>query len=147
MSALAGVESRKVNVLLVGESLHLFSSFRRLEKLGCQCHFAESHREVSELLTHTKLDIVLSLNMHQSLSEMTAMLAGSRVAMFHMLPVEEGWWWLPVLRYGEHCLGTSAFRPSEFTYVLTEIIKGIIADAASSGPSASKTIPIPLTQE
>jgi len=131
MSARTGDGSRKVSVLLVGESLHLFSTFRRLEKLGCQCHFAESHREVSELLSHTKLDIVLSMYTHQRLSEMMALLAGSRVTMFHMLPVEEGCWWLPILRNGEHCLGTPAFRPSEFTYVLTEIIKGIIADAAS----------------
>lgn len=67
---------------------------------------------------------------------MMAMLAGSRVTMFHMLPVEESCWWLPVLRYGENCLGTPAFRPREFTYVLAEIVKGINADVASSGPSA-----------
>src|SRR5258708_12036363 len=54
-------ETRKINVLVVGESPRLFSSFRRLERLGCECHFAESHREVSALLSHTKLDIVLSL--------------------------------------------------------------------------------------
>lgn len=135
MSASTVGETRKINVLVVGDSPHLFSSFRRLERLGCECHFAESHREVSALLSHTKLDIVLSLYTHQRLSQMMALLAGRRVSMFYMLPVEEGCWWLPVLRNGENCLGTPAIRTTEFTYVLIEIIKGIATDAASSRPS------------
>jgi len=128
-------EARKINVLVVGESPRLFSSFRRLERLGCECHFAESHREVSALLSHTKLDIVLSLYTQERLSQMMALLAGLRVSMFYMLPVEEGCWWLPVLRNGENCLGTPAIHTTEFTYVLIEIIKGISTDAAPSGPS------------
>jgi len=135
MSASTVGETRKIKVLVVGDSPHLFSSFRRLERLGCECHFAESHREVSALLSHTKLDIVLSLYTHQRLSQMMALLAGRRVSMFYMLPVEEGCWWLPVLRNGENCLGTRAIRTTEFTYVLIEIIKGIVTDAASSRPS------------
>jgi hypothetical protein len=51
MSASTVGETRRINVLVVGESPYLFSSFRRLEKLGCKCHFAESHREVSKLLS------------------------------------------------------------------------------------------------
>ena len=135
MSASTVGETRKIKVLVVGDSPHLFSSFRRLERLGCECHFAESHREVSALLSHTKLDIVLSLYTHQRLSQMMALLAGRRVSMFYMLPVEEGCWWLPVLRNGENCLGTPAIRTTEFTYVLIEIIQGIATDAASSRPS------------
>ena len=135
MSASTVGETRKIKVLVVGDSPHLFSSFRRLERLGCECHFAESHREVSALLSHTKLDIVLGLYTHQRLSQMIALLAGRRVSMFYMLPVEEGCWWLPVLRNGENCLGTRAIRTTEFTYVLIEIIQGIATDAASSRPS------------
>ena len=135
MSASTVGETRKINVLVVGESPCLFSSFRRLERLGCECHFAESHREVSALLSHTKLDIVLSLYTHERLSQMMALLAGLRVSMFYMLPIEEGCWWLPVLRNGENCLGTPAIHTTEFTYVLIEIIKGITTDAAPSGPS------------
>jgi len=135
MSASTVGETRKINVLVVGESPRLFSSFRRLERLGCECHFAESHREVSALLSHTKLDIVLSLYTQERLSQMMALLKGLRVSMFYMLPVEEGCWWLPVLRNGENCLGTPAIHTTEFTYVLIEIIKGITTDAAPSGPS------------
>jgi hypothetical protein len=135
MSASTAGETRKINVLVVGESPRLFSSFRRLERLGCECHFAESHREVSALLSHTKLDIVLSLYTHERLSQMMALLAGLRVSMFYMLPIEEGCWWLPVLRNGENCLGTPSIHTTEFTYVPIEIIKGITTDAAPSGPS------------
>jgi len=135
MSASTVGEARKINVLVVGESPYLFSSFRRLEKLGCKCHFAESHREASKLLSHTKLDIVLSIYRRQRLSEMIALLAGQRVSMFYMLPVEEDCWWLPVVRNGDNCLGAPGIRTSEFSYVLVEIIKGIITDPASSAPS------------
>jgi hypothetical protein len=129
-------DARKVNVLLIGESSRLFSLCRfPLEKAGCECHFAESNREVSILLTQTKLDIVLTIYTHQRHSEMMALLAGLRVSMFYVLPVEGGCWWLPALRNGENCLGAPAIRASEFTYVLIEIMKSIITDTASSEPS------------
>jgi hypothetical protein len=92
MSSSTVSEARTINVLVVGESPHLFSSFRRLEKPRCKCHFAESYREVSKLLSYTKLDIVLSIYTRQRLSEMIALLAGQRVSMLYMLPVEEDCW-------------------------------------------------------
>jgi hypothetical protein len=126
-------ETRKVNVLLLGESSCMFSFCRSpLEKAGSQCYFAESREELSKRLSRTKLDIVLSLNAHQGLSAVMALLANSHVSMFYRLPVEEGCWWVPVLRNGENCLGTPAFRPSEFTSVFAEIVKGIITDATLS---------------
>ena len=126
-------EIPKVGVLLVGKSPHLFSFIQPpLERVGCQCYFAESHQEIGDLLRHTKLDIVLSQNSHQSLIELIVLLAGLRVSMFHMLPVEEGCWWLPVIRNGEKCLGTPALGSGEFSYVLVEMVKGIIADGKST---------------
>jgi len=63
-------EARKVNVLLIGERPRLFSFCRSpLEKAGCECHFAALHQEMGKLLSHTELDIVLSLNVHRSLSK------------------------------------------------------------------------------
>ncbi len=126
-------ETRKPNVLLIGESPYLLSLWRPpLAKAGCQCHFAESHQEMGKLLRHTELDIVLSLNGQHGLSKIVALLAGSRVSMFHRVPVEEGCWWLPVLRNGHNCLGAAAFRPNEFTCVFSEIVKGIITEATLS---------------
>jgi hypothetical protein len=95
MAHSTGDEARKINVLVVGESPNLFSLFRPLAKVRCQWHFAKSRQEMSKILDHTKLDIVLSIYTHQRLSEMMALLTGLRVSMFHMLPVEEGCWWLP----------------------------------------------------
>ena len=124
------VGTRKANILLIGESPYLLSLWRPpLEKAGCQCHFAESLQEMGKLLRHTELDIVLSLNAQHGLSKIVALLAGSRVSMFHRVPVEEGCWWLPVLRNGHNCLGAAAFRPNEFTCVFSEIVKGIITEA------------------
>jgi len=132
MSASTVGEARKINVLVVGDSPRLFSSFRRLEKLGCECHFAESHREVSALLR-----VTLSSTSYSACTRTKGYLnlGGLRGSMFYMLPVEQGCWWLPVLRNGENCLGTPAIRTTEFTYVLIEIIKGIATDAASRRPS------------
>jgi len=88
MSVSKVAEARKVNVLLIGESSRVFSFCRfPLEKAGCECPFAESNREVSILLSHTKLDIVFSIYTHQRHTEMMALLAGLRVSMFHALPV------------------------------------------------------------
>jgi hypothetical protein len=123
-------DARRVSVLVIAENPASFLLGRAsLEKAGCQCHFVESQREIGDLLRQTKLDIVLSLNSHQSLFELMVLLAGLRVSMFHMLPVEEGCWWLPVIRNGEKCLGTPALGSNEFSFVLVQIIKGIIADA------------------
>ena len=136
MSASTVHARRKVSILLVGESPHLFSRFQSpLEKVGCQCHFVRSHQELGKLLGQYKLDIVLNLNTNESLSEIMTLLMGQDVSMFHMVPVEEGCWWVPVLRNGESCLGTRAFRRSEFTYILAEIIKSINTDTASGEPS------------
>jgi len=128
--------TRKVSVLLVGKGPHFFALIHtHLETVGCQCYFAESHKEIGDVLSHTKLDIVLSLSSHQTLFELILRLAGLRVSMFHMLPVEEGCWWLPVIRNGERCLGAPAFRSSEFGCVLVDLVKSIIAGEKS--PSAT----------
>ncbi len=131
-------EIRAVNVLLIGESRHSFSfCLSPLTKVGCECHFADSRQEIVHILGRAKLDIVLSLNTQQSLAELTALLAGSCSSMFYRLPVEEGCWWLPVLRNGERCLGAPALRSIEFARALAEIVRGMSAEAAARRPAAT----------
>jgi hypothetical protein len=125
VSAAQALEGVRVSVLLVGEHPCLFSPIVFLEKMGCECHFAESNQELRNLLGHTKLDIVLSLNAHHRLFEMMSLLAGLPINMFHLLPVERGGWWLPVLREGEDCLGVHAVRTREFSKVLTVMVRDI----------------------
>jgi hypothetical protein len=125
MSAAQALEGVRVSVLLVGEHPCLFSPIVFLEKMGCECHFAASNEELRNLLGHTKLDIVLSLNTRHRLLEMMSLLAGLPINMFHLLPVEEGGWWLPVLREGDACLGVDAVRTREFSKVLTVMVRDI----------------------
>jgi hypothetical protein len=132
MSASTVVEARKVNILVVGESPHSFSLFRPLGKIRCQWHFARSHEEVPALLRHTALDIVISTYTHRIHAEMMALLTGLHVSLFYVLPVEEGCWCLPVLRNGENCFGTPAFRRREFTYVLADIVRSMNTDMLSN---------------
>jgi hypothetical protein len=125
MSAAQALEGVRVSVLLVGEHPCLFSPIAFLEKMGCECHFGESNQELRNLLGHIKLDIVLSLNTRHRLLEIMSLLAGLPINMFHLSPVEEGGWWLPVLREGEDCLGVDAVRTREFSKVLTVMVRDI----------------------
>jgi hypothetical protein len=96
-----------------------------------------SYQEISELLSHNKLDIVLSLNCYQNLAEMVPLLAAQCVSMFQVLRVEKGGWWLPVLRNGLDCLGASAFSPQECTYIVAAIVMGIHITATANKPCDS----------
>jgi hypothetical protein len=107
----------------------LFSLFQSLETLGCQCLFAQSRQELGKILEQTKLDIILSLDAHQPLSEMMSILLNLHITMFHMPRVEDNCWWLPVFRDGENCLGAPAFHENEFRWVLAEVVKDIVTRA------------------
>jgi hypothetical protein len=117
------IERNVANLLLVGECGRVFSSIPLLEESGCRCFFAMSNRELQKLLMHTNPDIVLSLNTRNRLFEMVTLLRELPVNMFHMLPVEKGCWWLPVLRDGKDCLGMGALRAGEFCEVFAETVK------------------------
>jgi hypothetical protein len=113
----------------------MFSFLRPpLERLGCECHVARSCQEISDLLSRIELLIVPGLNAYQNLSEIVPLLAGQCVSMFQVLRVEKGCGWLPVIRNGKDCRGTSAFSPKDFTYTLAEIVMGIHIKAASRTP-------------
>jgi hypothetical protein len=119
-----------VKVLLAGDSPQVFSlSQRRLERKGCQCHFARSQRELEQLLNRAEFDIVLTMHRikGRSAGSLGTLLSGSRTTLFYALPVEVGCWWVPVLRIGAECVGATALRPSEFSDVLDELVEEIRA--------------------
>jgi hypothetical protein len=119
-----------VKVLLAGDSQQVFSlSRRRLERKGCQCHFATSQRELEQLLNRTEFDIVLTMHRikGRGARSLGALLLGSRTTLFYALPVEVGCLWVPVLRIGAECVGAYALRPSEFSTVLDELVEEIRA--------------------
>jgi hypothetical protein len=125
MFASTVVPTRKISVLVVGESRHPFSLFHPLENISCQWHFVKSHQEATAVLSQTASDIIIATYTHRIHAEMMALLTGLRVTMFYVLPVEEGCLCLPVLRNGENCFGKPAFRPREFTYVLADILRSM----------------------
>jgi hypothetical protein len=117
-----------VRVLLVGEEPREFFLSRQLfERSDCQCHFAKSEREIAEMLIATEFDIVLSAHRISGgrIHRLVALLSGSRASVFYSLRVEEGYWWLPVLRLGKECLGTPALRGGEFVHVLDQLLMRI----------------------
>jgi hypothetical protein len=126
-----------VRVLLVGEQPREFFLSRQLfERSDCQCHFAKSKREIAEMLIATEFDIVLSTHRISdgSIHQLVALLSGSRASMFYSLRVEEGYWWLPVLRLGKECLGTPALRGGEFVHVLDQLLMRIKSTIAAPLP-------------
>jgi hypothetical protein len=126
-----------VRVLLVGEEPREFFLSRQLfERSDCQCHFAKSEREIAEMLIATEFDIVLSTHRISggSIHQLVALLSGSRASMFYSLRVEEGYWWLPVLRLGKECLGTPALRGGEFVHVLDQLLMRIKSTIAAPLP-------------
>jgi hypothetical protein len=126
-----------VRVLLVGEEPREFFLSRQLfERSDCQCHFAKSEREIAEMLIATEFDIVLSTHRISggSIHQLVALLSGSRASMFYSLRVEEGYWWLPVLRLGKECLGTPALRGGEFVHVLDQLLMRIKCTIAAPLP-------------
>jgi hypothetical protein len=126
-----------IRVLLVGEEPREFFLSRQLfERSDCQCHFAKSEREIAELLIATEFDIVLSTPRISggSIHQLVALLSGSRASMFYSLRVEEGYWWLPVLRLGKECLGTPALRGGEFVHVLDQLLMRVKSTIAAPLP-------------
>ena len=60
-------------------------------------------------------------------------LEGTGVTLFYSQAVEEGCWWLPALRCGQRCFGSSALRPGEFMSALDEAIEEIRIDRHGAG--------------
>jgi hypothetical protein len=115
---------RCINVLLVGESAK-GSSFlsRQLERHGCCCWFASSMQEALSLVDRHAFHLVLGTSPMQQANPLLSLLGDSDCNVFYSLPVEDGCWWLPLVRNGRKCLGTPALRPSEFVGLLDEIVK------------------------
>jgi DNA-binding NtrC family response regulator len=134
----------KPRVLLIGENSQGSSYLtKRLEGRGCDCRFATSYSEACALLQAEHFDLVLSPMRLRNASVFPLMdlLAGSSMSVFYSHAVEEGCWWLPALRRGQRCFGSSALRPSEFVIVLDEVIEEIGLGKPSTLPSSRKEPP------
>lgn len=111
--------------LLVGENHHASSRLAKyLQKRGFHCEFASSCQEVVSLVGVRDFHLVLSpiRLRNSSLYFLMDFLEGSEVTLFYFQTVEKGCWWLPAMRRGKRCLGSSALRPSDFVSALDEAI-------------------------
>jgi CheY-like chemotaxis protein len=122
-----------VRVLLVGDSPQSFSTARQLlERHSCECHFAGSLEAVRDLLHLWQFDIVLSTHRvpGDTIHRMVDLLSGSGASLFYSLPVEQGYWWLPVLQFGRECYGP-ALRAGDFANVLDDLRQQIGPDVTA----------------
>jgi len=127
------MEDKRPRVLLIGESAQGSSYLAtRLLNRGCACSFALSCQEAFLTLRNRRFELVLSPTSLRdgTLYSIMNLLEGSDTTVFYSYAVERGCWWLPALRRGEKCFGSSALRPSEFVPLLDQTIKDIQSDAA-----------------
>ena len=105
---------------------------KRLQERGCECEFAVSFQEACSLLSAQGFDLVLSPTRlgDGSLFPLISLLDGSGITLFYFHAVENGCWWLPALRHGHNCFGSSGLRPGEFVTALDEAIEEICFRAA-----------------
>jgi CheY-like chemotaxis protein len=113
-------------VLMVGQNLRTASTLReRLDQWEFRCHFANTIRGASELLSSQPVDLVLS---NTYLPDGTGLgllrtLTRLPVTAFLCLPLENSCLWLPAIDGGEACLGLPALRPLEFGRTLEEMAR------------------------
>jgi hypothetical protein len=139
------MESKGPKAPLIGENPQGSSYLaKRLQKRGCGCEFAVTYQEACSLVKAQDFDLVLSPMRlrNDTLFPLIALLEGSRITLFYSHPVEDGCWWLPALRHGRHCFGSSALRPSEFVVALDEAIEEICFGLAMERQSPQSVGPL-----
>ena len=123
------MELRRPKALVIGENPQGSSPYlaKRLQERGCECEFAVSYQEARSLLRAQDFDLALSpMRLRDgSLFPLLGSLNESNITLFYSHAVEDGCWWLPALRHGQQCFGSSALRPSEFVAVLDDVIEEI----------------------
>jgi hypothetical protein len=129
------------NVLLVGEGATASLSLQSyLEQLGCNCVFAKSSQEAISLIVRHVFHLILGTKPLHETDPLIAALSESDCTVFFSYPVEEGCWWLPLVRHGQKCLGAPAVRPNEFVGLLGRLVKEFESNEATA-PKDSREVP------
>jgi hypothetical protein len=115
-----------VRVLLIGESEHGCAHVRRLlEKRGCQCWFGRSFDEGAALFVEHSFHVILSTVPLHRHDRFLVKLRNLPSTVFQCWRVEDGCWWLPVVRGGKECVGAPALRASEFLAAFDQIVNEV----------------------
>jgi CheY-like chemotaxis protein len=137
------MDNKKPKALLIGENPQGSSYLaKRLQERGCECEFAVSYQEARSLLMAQGFDLALSpMRLRDgSLFPLIGLLDGSGITLFYFHAVEDGCLWLPALRRGQKCFGSSALRPSEFVSALDEAIDEIRFDRHVAGTAQQPAV-------
>ena len=114
------------SILLVGRSGSWGALIlRSVRKFRSEVSFVAPHLLTPEYARARNYGIILldSTVPPEQRRRLVSGLAGSETSIFYTLPVENGCWWLPVLRRGQDCHGTPAFRRNEFPFELERILR------------------------
>lgn len=119
--------ARSPRALLIGDNPEDSNLAKRLQDRGFQCQFASSSQQALSLTRIYDFDLVLSpIRLRgASLLSLMDLFAESEATLFYFHGVEEGCWWLPAIRHGKRCFGSSAFRPGEFISALDAAISEV----------------------
>jgi hypothetical protein len=123
----------QLTVLLLGENQSGWVCLQKqLEKRGCRCGFARSAAEALALNGPRDYHLILTSVPVAQIDPSLAELGGFQSNVFYCHPVEDGCWWLPVVRHGCKCLGTPGVRGAEFLGILDQIIRDRAPQLVSS---------------
>jgi hypothetical protein len=123
------VSQEVVSVLLLGECAKGASRLSwHLEQRGCHCWFASAAEQGIALFKKFRFPLILSTNPIRQTARMISLLGRSNCSVFYAYTVENGCWWLPLMKGGKKCLGATALRPREFVGVLDQTLKEIRAN-------------------
>jgi CheY-like chemotaxis protein len=115
-----------VRVLVIGETDNGSSYLRgQLESRGCLCWFARSTEESIALFGQHSFHLILSTTPMQQENPLLVELGDSNCTVFSSCPVEDGCWWVPLVRRGQRCSNAPALRSSEFIIELNQMLQGI----------------------
>lgn len=134
------MDAPQLTVLLLGENQAGWVSLQKqLQKRGCRCGLASSAAEAIGRLGARDYDLILTSVTVAQIESCLAELGGFQPNVFYCHPVEDGCWWLPVVRHGRKCFGAPGVRGAEFLSVLDQIIRDRSSQLVSADepPSAS----------
>ena len=112
-----------LDVLLINKGQQGWSHLAmQLEQLGCQCWFASTPEDIRALLDRHPFRLILSTRPVTEGSVLMQLLRGPERSVFYSFPVENGCLWFEAFPESSLAAG-SAFRPSEFMSILSDLIK------------------------
>ncbi|MGH9716043.1 MAG: hypothetical protein ACRD4R_04845 [Candidatus Acidiferrales bacterium] len=126
------------NVLLLGERESGWDCLgKQLQKRGCRCRFTQSPKDALALDGPHAYELILTSVPVSQIELFVGDLCEVNANVFYCHPVEDGCWWLPVVRHGRKCFGAPGTRGSEFLAILDQILRDSRSQALA--PSAAET--------